>query len=186
MTTVVRELELDEAGQLLHPGPRDSSRKGSANDLESRPYDKLYSYVRTPDAFEPAAMREENRDGTIVVQLLRGMQRNGLLADLHNGQWLTQVLRQQDTGTLPPALRDRINSCLTVLQNRHRIIRHPACQSRPYTDDFRWLHWALETHRLHRDFPFHAVFATKDTSNSPRLMTRSLCRCRKHLTLLVG
>ena len=122
----------------------------------------LYRYALTPDAFEPAAMREENRDGTIVVQLLRGMQRNGLLADLHNGQWLTQVLRQHDSGTLTSALRDHINACLVALQNRNRIIRHPACQPRPDTDDFRWLHWALETHRHHRDFPFHAVFATEE------------------------
>ena len=122
----------------------------------------LYNYAITPDVFDAWTISEKNREGLIAVELLRGMQQNGLLADLHNGQWLSQVLRQQDSGALPAALRDRINSCLTVLQNRHRIVRHPACQPRPETDDFRWLHWALETHRHNPSHPFHGVFATED------------------------
>ena len=122
----------------------------------------LYSYAITPEVFESSAMTGENEKGRIVVELLRGMQQNGLLADLHNGLWLTYVLRKRDSGTLPAALRDRINLCLEVLQNRHRIIRHPACQPRPATDDLRRLHWALETHRHNTDHPFHGVFATED------------------------
>ena len=56
----------------------------------------LYTYAITPDVFEASPISEENREGLIAVELLRGIQQNGVLADLHNGQWLSYVRRRQD------------------------------------------------------------------------------------------
>lgn len=93
----------------------------------------LYSYAITPEVFEAWAIKDSNREGVIIVELLRGIADNGLLANLQTGTWLTHVRRQQDTDTESPELRDKINTCLSTVYDRKRLIRHP--NASPRSDD---------------------------------------------------
>ena len=121
----------------------------------------LYSFAITPDVFEPWAVNDRNREGLILVELLRGMVENGLLANLHGGQWITHVRRCQDADKRSPELRARINTCLNLLGNRHRLVNRPKGSPRDETDACRWLFWALERHRTDADDRFQGIFATE-------------------------
>lgn len=122
----------------------------------------LYSFAITPDTFEPWAVKDANREGVILVQLLRGITENGLLANLQNGQWLTHVRQVQDADTTSPDLRDKVNACLTLLHDRNRLVRHPKGSQREEDDEYRWLRWALERHHSHALNRFHGIVATDE------------------------
>ena len=100
--------------------------------------------------------------GIVLVELLRGLCDNGLLANLHAGRWMTDVRRHQTHKDLPPNVRDRLESCLSLLHDRNRLVRHPAGSSGLEGDDFRWLKWSLERHRADGDNPLAGVISTDD------------------------
>lgn len=56
----------------------------------------LYHFAITPDAFEPAAIPANSRDAVVLVELLRGIADNGLLANLQAGAWHSTVKTQYD------------------------------------------------------------------------------------------
>ena len=89
----------------------------------------LYHFAITPDVFEYASMKEMSPPGIVLEELLRGMCDNGLLADLHAGQWLAAVRKNQLARELPSELRDSIESLLNVLYSRNRIVRHPTASA---------------------------------------------------------
>lgn len=120
----------------------------------------LYHFAITPDAFEPSAIPQNSREAMILVELLRGIADNGLLANLHAGAWHRTVKGHYDVDAVAPDLRDKLRTCLNLIHDRRRLIRHPAGTERPEDDDFRWLHWALERHRADAAYPFKGVVAT--------------------------
>jgi hypothetical protein len=122
----------------------------------------LYSFAITPDVFEPWAINDTNREGVIVVELLRGLVENGLLANLHAGQWLTQVRRLQDGDRKSPDVRHKVNTCLSLLHDRNRLVRHPRGSHRDEPDEYQWLFWALERHRSDVANQFHGIVATEE------------------------
>ena len=122
----------------------------------------LYHFAITPEVFEPEAINEMTPAGVVLVELLRGMADNGLLANLHAGQWMTHVRRSQEHEDLPTSVRDRIESCLNVLHNRNRLVMHPAGSADYNGNDFRWLHWSIECHRRADNNPLSAVFSSDD------------------------
>lgn len=122
----------------------------------------LYSFAITPEVFEPWFAPDGTAEGRILTELLRGLCDNGILADLHAGQWLTQVRRCLDNNKSPPDLRDKINSCLAVLSKRNRLVRHPASSERPETEEYRWLHWALERHGHDPEGSFQAIVSSEE------------------------
>ncbi len=120
----------------------------------------LYHFAITPDVFEPAAIPENSREALILVELLRGIADNGLLANLHDGKWHHTVLAQYDVDSFAPDIRDKLRSCLQLIHDRRRMIRHPVGTERPEDDDFRWLHWAMERHQSDPKYPFKGIVAT--------------------------
>lgn len=122
----------------------------------------LYNFAIMPDVFDQLTINDTNREGVIVVELLRGLVKNGLLANLHAGQWLTEVLRLQNDDKKSPDVRDKIRICLELLQSRNRLVRHPKGSHREENDDFRWLFWALERHRSEAANQFHGIVASEE------------------------
>ena len=120
----------------------------------------LYHFSITPDAFEPAAIPPGGRERVVLIELLRGIADNGLLADLHAGAWHKKVTGQYESPECAPDLRDKLRACMNLIYDRKRLIWHPKGSSRPDNDDFCWLHWALERHRGDAACPFKAVVAT--------------------------
>lgn len=117
----------------------------------------LYEFAMTPDLFDASLAKTDGSAGTILVELLRGIAENGLLANLHKDRWLRHVTEKRMT-SLPPALRDKVFACFSVLHDRHRLVRHPKCIAGDPDSDEEWLTLAFESHDR---IPFHAIILSQ-------------------------
>jgi len=122
----------------------------------------LYEFAMTPELFEASVANTDNSAGVILVELLRGIAENGLLANLHKDRWLRHVTEKR-TITLSPALKDKVLACLSVLHSRHRLVRHPKCMAGDPGTDQDWLNLAFDSHDR---FPFHAIILSQALMDS--------------------
>jgi len=113
----------------------------------------LYEFAMTPDLFDASVADTDSSAGVILIELLRGIAENGLLANLHKDRWLRHVSETRIT-SLSPSLRDKLIACLSVLYDRHRLVRHPKRMNGDPGSDLDWLNLALESHQR---IPFHAI-----------------------------
>jgi hypothetical protein len=113
----------------------------------------LYEFAMTPDLFDASIANTDGTASIILVEILRGIAENGLLANLHKDRWLRHVTENRVT-SLSPALRDKVLTCLSVLYDRHRLVRHPKCMTGVPGTDQAWLNLALDSHDR---IPFHAI-----------------------------
>lgn len=102
----------------------------------------LYEFAMTPDLFDKKVISDDLA-GTILVQLLRGLEVNGLLADFHKGKWSEHITQRMVS--ISPKWLDKIKACLTVLKDRNRLVRHPKCMSGDPQCDGDWLNLAFES-----------------------------------------
>ncbi len=112
----------------------------------------------TPNLFDASVIEPDPRASVILVEILKGIAENGLLANLHKDRWLRHV-REHRVSTLPTSLRDRILTILNLLHDRHRLVRHPKRQVGDPATDFDWLQLALDSH--HR-IPFQGILLSQD------------------------
>lgn len=105
----------------------------------------LYEFAITPDVFNRADFDAQPEIGVILVELLRGLRDNGLVANLHKDRWGVHVSSDM-LPQLPLGLRDKLNTCLALLRDRHRLIRHPASADGNPATDLDWLNLALVSH----------------------------------------
>ena len=112
----------------------------------------------TPELFDKSnACRGE----VILLQLLRNMEKNGLLANLNKDKWVPYV--EEKIEKLEPALRDKILTCFKRLKDQHRFVRHPKrMEGDPITDQD-WLDLALNSHE---QIPFHAIILSQELRDS--------------------
>ncbi|HRH40157.1 MAG TPA: hypothetical protein PKY82_00840 [Pyrinomonadaceae bacterium] len=103
----------------------------------------LYEFGITPDTFDHPNYRTHRQNEVSIIQLLRGVIENGLIADLHKGRWLEDVFNSR-VSSLSPGLKDKIESCLKILNDRHRLVRHPKCPNNPACDAD-WFNLLLES-----------------------------------------
>ena len=123
----------------------------------------LYEFAIIPDVFDQSLIVADTALGVILVELLRGISDNGLIADLNKKGWAKYV--QAEVTNLSPALRDKIITCLNILDDRHRLVRHPrSATGDPATGD-EWLSVALDSHNR---IEFHGII----------LSDALLARCR--------
>jgi len=113
----------------------------------------LYEFAMTPDLFDASVANTDGRASIILVELLRGIAENGLSANLHKDRWLRHVTEKRAT-TLSPALKDKVLACLSVLHDRHRLVRHPKCMAGDPGNDKEWLNLAFDSHDR---IPFHGI-----------------------------
>jgi hypothetical protein len=106
----------------------------------------LYEFAMTPELFDASVAGTQDSAGVILVELLRGIAENGLLANLHKDRWIRHVTESRAT-TLSPALRDKLFTCFSVLNDRHRLVRHPKCMTGDPSTDLDWLTLTLESHQ---------------------------------------
>ena len=122
----------------------------------------LYEFAMTPDLFDASVIDTNDSANIILVELLRGIAENGLLANLHKDRWLRYVTEARIT-SLPPALKDKIMTCLNVLHDRHRLVRHPRCLNGNPASDLDWLHLAMDSHQR---VPLHAIVLSQSLLNA--------------------
>jgi hypothetical protein len=117
----------------------------------------LYEFAMTPDLFDASIINTDRGASTILVELLRGIAENGLLANLNGDQWLRHVIEER-TKTLSPALRDKVLKLISVLNDRHRLVRHPRCMAISPGTDKEWLKLVFISHDR---IPFNAIILSQ-------------------------
>lgn len=113
----------------------------------------LYEFAMTPEVFDASVVNVDGRASVILVELLRGLAENGLLANLHKDRWVRHVTEQRIKSLSPP-IKDKLLTCLNVLHDRHRFVRHPKRMAGDPASDLDWLNLALESHQR---IAFHAI-----------------------------
>ncbi len=134
----------------------------------------LYHFAITPDAFEPSAIPTNSREAVVLVELLRGIADNGLLANLHNGDWHKKATLSYCNNELDAALRDKLTTWLNLISKRNRLVRHPQSALFPEESDFCWLHRAVERHQADPSYPFQAIVSTNDYIQLSEIANTSL------------
>jgi len=122
----------------------------------------LYEFAMTPDIFDASIVNADSSGGIILVELLRGIAENGLLANLDKDRWLRHITENR-IPTLSPALRDKVVTCLSLLNDRHRLVRHPKCLRGYPCSDTEWLNLAFDSHD---QIPFHAIILSQPLMNN--------------------
>lgn len=117
----------------------------------------LYEFSMTPDLFDNTIIGSNESLGVILIQLLRGIAENGLLANLHKDRWVRHVSDYR-IKNLRPSLRDKVLTYLNILSNRHRLVRHPKKTTGDPQDDMEWLDLAWESHER---IPFHGIILSQ-------------------------
>ena len=105
----------------------------------------LYEFAIIPDVFDSSLIDADTALGITLVELLRGICDNGLIANLNREGWARHVQAER-IAHLSPALRDRIITCLNTLDNRHRLVRHPRSATGDPASEHDWLALALDSH----------------------------------------
>lgn len=130
----------------------------------------LYEFALSPAIFDKSTLEPEKAE-IILVQLLLGLQDNGLLANFDKGQWLKHVKERIEL--LPPALKDNILTCLEILDNRHRLVRHPKRLERSPNSDNEWLSLIFESHDR---IPFDFIILNDKSNETTRLSDKSIIK----------
>lgn len=122
-------------------------KKVTGNGLAERRIVACYLNSRSlPDLFDRSLVDGNSRGEVILVELLKGLAENGLLANLNKDRWMRHI-REARIPTLSQALRDKVLTCLNVLDSRNRIVRHPRSMAGDPADDPAWLDLALDSHQ---------------------------------------
>lgn len=116
--------------------------------------DLLYEFAITPDVFDGSVTADEASE-TQLKQILKGVQENGIIADLHRSRW-SQHVQDKRAPSLRPEVRDRVLTLLQSLHDRHRIVRHPRRLEGDPASDEQWLELAIASHRR---IPFTQIIA---------------------------
>lgn len=121
----------------------------------------LYEFAMTPELFGAPFATCNQRAEDILPELLRKIAENGMLANLNKDQWFDHVKKER-LATLSessPVLKDKILTCLKVLHDRHRLVRHPKSKSGNPGADRDWLNLVFESHEKIR---FDAIISSKE------------------------
>ena len=116
----------------------------------------LYEFAMTPELFDASTINSQDGASIILIEILRGIAENGLLANFHKDRWLRHI--NTKITSLSPALQDKIRSCFEIIDNRHRLVRRPKCMKGDPASDQEWLDLALYSHQR---IPFHAIILSQ-------------------------
>lgn len=112
----------------------------------------LYEFAFTPDTFDASLLNHDPVLSFTLIQLLRGVAENGLLANLNKGRWQQHIMQRLEK--LSPNSKHQIIACLNLLKDRKRLVKHARRKSGDPTDDLEWLELALDSHRRS---PLHGI-----------------------------
>jgi hypothetical protein len=121
----------------------------------------LYEFAMPPGIFDVSVIGTDEAMAVRLIELLKGIGENGLIASLYKGRWHEHV--RQRVGGLRPDLRKDLELLLERLHDRNRLVRHPknwpgdTPTSEPADDDG-WLALAL---RSHQRIPFHGIIISQ-------------------------
>jgi len=135
----------------------------------------FYEYAITPDVFDTSYISSDPRLEVILVELLKGISKNGMIANLNKDKWLKHIELNYLPAIVPLHLKDKICRCLSLLRDRHRIVRHPKATNGDPTTNIAWLTLALESNR---NVKLDGIIASRDVLDS------SAIQCDKFIDAL--
>ena len=128
----------------------------------------LYEFAITPEVFHPKVIAEQPQIETGIEHILDAICKDGLIDNLHKGQWMNLVQGKLLPG-LPSTLRDEIREKLEYLDNRKRILSCPECSAGEPTNTDHWLEAAKE---ISAHVPLRGIIVSKklfDRHHDPNL-----------------
>lgn len=117
----------------------------------------LYEFAMTPELFDKNVAEQSAAASIVLLQLLRGIAENGLIADLHKERWQKHVTNERLI-TLSQDVRDKIRTCLSLLHDRHRFVRHPKSRNGEPLNELDWLNTAIDEHEIN---PLHGILLSE-------------------------
>jgi hypothetical protein len=117
----------------------------------------FYEYAIIPDVFHADYIGSDARLEIILPTLLKGIIDNGMIANLNKDGWLEFIKNDRLPTIMSPIFKDKIMQYLSVLHDRHRLVRHPKSTHGSPTTDLEWLNLALESHE---QIKFHGIIAS--------------------------
>ena len=110
----------------------------------------FYEYAITPDVFDARYISGDQRLEVILPVLLKGIIENGMIANLNKDGWIKQLRGNRLPAVTPVKLKDQLLSLLSILDDRHRLVRHPKSPFGDPDNDSKWFAIALESPWLHQ------------------------------------
>lgn len=135
----------------------------------------FYEYAITPDVFDARNINADPRFEIILPELLKGISENGMIANLNKDGWIKHLRRNGLTAVASIELKDRLLRLLSLLEDRHRIVRHPKAANGDPAIDLAWLKLAMESHG---HIKFDGIIATRE------LLERSGESCNEFIDML--
>lgn len=118
----------------------------------------LYEFALTAGVFDRFSPAVEPVTNQALVQVLHGIQKNGILANLYNGSWGAEV--QKKLGALPDRIRPHTQNLLSNLFDRGLIVPRPQEGACCPKSDVEWLEEAIASHGR---AAFQGIIARKDS-----------------------
>ena len=134
----------------------------------------FYEYAITPDVFD-AYMCGDPRLEVILPELLKGISKNGMIANLNKDGWIKHL----DNYCLPADASIELKVLLKRLKDRNRLVRHPKAENGDPSNDMEWFSLALESHR---HIKFDGIIATKQVMETSRVASADIIDCRNVLS----
>lgn len=107
----------------------------------------FYEYAITPDVFHGDFIGADIRLEIILSELLKGICDNGMIANLNKDSWFKVIIKDRLPSIMSPGFKDKLVRYLSILQDRHRLVRHPKSTHGNPSTDIEWLKLALEAHK---------------------------------------
>ena len=131
----------------------------------------LYEFAITPEVFESSFLAGSEAHSVILTEILRGICENGMISDLNKSGWSKDVAQRIQEVSSQKTKKDLMD-LLSVLKDRHRLVRHPKTLDGP-NDDLEWLALARQAHDR---APLDAIMLTSELLERSRMDDELLVR----------
>lgn len=96
----------------------------------------LYDFSCTPQLFTEEALSSEKSNMFYLQLFLKEIYKNGIIADLNNGDWKKNVLQQ--INSLPPMYKDKLLHLFSTLKDHNLIVGHKKFELKP-SNELEWI-----------------------------------------------
>jgi hypothetical protein len=136
----------------------------------------LYELAITPDVFVEALLEGNPETAHQLRELLNDLAHCGMVANLNKDEWFAHVKNLLTCNKTSPQLRSDILSCLSLLEERHRLVSDPIQSHSPLASDEHWLQQARATKR---SWVYDWIVTTENLRKSNTEKTRDIVGIRQ-------
>ena len=123
----------------------------------------LYDFSCTPQLFTNEALNSGQNNMFFLQLFLKEVNKNGILADLNNGDWRKSVW--QHINDLPPKYKDKLHHLFSTLKDHNLIVGHKKVDFKPSNEE-EWIKLAEMSNGLQS---FFSIISSKSTDKTQTL-----------------